>query len=348
MVKEQGNFCEIEQSGCYTFPDPKRFQRRLVTIPSMVLAALLVTSLSPFLLILSLLADLVRWSPLATTRALLFLIGILWAEIVGLSIAGWIWLRHGIFRPPENRRFVLANRILQKRWVGALTRYTLIIFNMKLSIEGKELLEQPGPLILFTRHVSVADAVLPILLLTGKRWPRYVLKSELLYDPVFDVVGNRFPNSFVRRGSKYKSEEVTRIIALRDTMSEDESVVIYPEGTRFSHKKRERLIARFKASGKREMYEFASSLKETLPPLREGAFALLTAPITCDLVTVAHRGLETATTPAHLVNGSLIGKTIHVLITRYPQSEIPVERGEQKQFLMNIWKQVDRHAVGTT
>src|SRR5690606_33884145 len=92
----------------------------------------------------------------------------------------------------------------------------------------------PGPVVVLVRHVSVGDTLLPLAFVSGKNGFRfsYVIKRELLWDPCLDVVGNRIPNVFVRRGSDDSEREVRRIERLAQRMSAREGIVIYPEGTR--------------------------------------------------------------------------------------------------------------------
>jgi 1-acyl-sn-glycerol-3-phosphate acyltransferase len=85
--------------------------------------------------------------------------------------------------------------------------------------------------IVLMRHASLADSLLPAVLLgtRGLRL-RYVLKRELLWDPCLDVVGQRLPNAFIRRGSGESDAEIDAIRALGRDLGDDEGVLIYPEG----------------------------------------------------------------------------------------------------------------------
>ena len=76
------------------------------------------------------------------------------------------------------------------------------IFGITIEVEGTDELRD-GPIIVFLRHSSVADTLLPAVFIANPNGLklRYVLKHELLWDPCLDIVGNRLPNSFVRRGS---------------------------------------------------------------------------------------------------------------------------------------------------
>ena len=96
---------------------------------------------------------------------------------------------------------------------------------------------------MLARHGSQGDALLvaSILATAGLR-PRFVLKRQLLWDPCLDVVGHRIPNYFVDRDSTDNQTELGNIRQLASDLEDDEAVVIFPEGTRYSDAKREKAI----------------------------------------------------------------------------------------------------------
>ena len=71
-------------------------------------------------------------------------------------------------------------------------------------------------MLLFPRHVSVADTLLPAVFVSSRNGIllRHVLKRELLWDPCLDIVGNRLPNCFVRRDSRDSAREIRAVAAL--------------------------------------------------------------------------------------------------------------------------------------
>ena len=74
-----------------------------------------------------------------------------------------------------------------------------------------------GPIVLISRHASLADALLPAWLLgrNGDMRPRYVMKRDLLVDPCLDIVGHRVPNWFVDREPEDGTVETDAIERLR-------------------------------------------------------------------------------------------------------------------------------------
>ena len=59
-----------------------------------------------------------------------------------------------------------------------------------------------------------------------------------------DLVGQRLPNVFVRRGSGRPAREAALVASLAEGLGPRDGVVIYPEGTRFTPAKRARALAR--------------------------------------------------------------------------------------------------------
>src|SRR5262249_15701126 len=146
--------------------------------------------------------------------------------------------------------FERANRWTQTVWCTALYRAAERLFSLRTHVHGAPLPggADPPPLLIFIRHASTADTLLPVILLASRGYRlRYVLKRELLLDPCLDIVGNRLANHFVARGGKDTEEDLRGIAALGADLGERDAVVIYPEGTRFTPGKRARILARLRA-----------------------------------------------------------------------------------------------------
>lgn len=176
-----------------------------------------------------------RGTSFALARAVLVVSWYLWMEALGVLAAGALWLA----RPWLGaERFERASFRLQCRWASALFGGARRLLGMRVETSGEEALG-PGPILLLLRHASVADTLLPAALVssrTGRRL-RYVMKRELLWDPCLDVVGQRLPNAFVRRGTG-DAAETARVRELARDLGPDEGVLLYPEGTRWTPARR--------------------------------------------------------------------------------------------------------------
>ncbi len=213
--------------------------RRLVSIPAVFLAAVLLTLPMPIAMPLALHA-----SPTTelrgVARTLAFLWCFLWCEAIGSTVAFWLWIRHR-----DAERFLAANYRLQCAWSMALKRAAERLFLLEFDVGGEAALQGAGA-IMMPRHTSIADTIIPMVFYAVPQHIRlrYVLKRELLLDPCLDIVGNRLPNCFVDRFADNAGPEVAKVAALADDLTETEGILIYPEGTRFSAERRLRALER--------------------------------------------------------------------------------------------------------
>ena len=188
-------------------PLAERWGRRALTFSVVGLGWALWIAALPLLPVLAV-ADALRRARLAWSRAFLTTGVALTAELVGLAYAGVVWVTGPLLGAARTRR---ALHRLQSRWgrglFGALRR----IYGLRLEIVGRPQLPPDRPVVVLSRHVSVIDSLLPVVLLP-RRQPRYVLKRELLWDPCLDVVGQRVPTVFVRRGA---ADTAAQLDALR-------------------------------------------------------------------------------------------------------------------------------------
>ena len=329
-----------------------RWGRRAITIPVTLCvttaASILVPLLLPIIFVVDLFLPRGERRRFGLTRTVLFLLCFLWCETAGILAAFVLWVVFvGRYTDKQRRSFMRANSRFQAIWVQTIFSVSRLLFQMRLTIEGTA--PPPGrrPQLVFVRHASTVDTGLPIVLLSYplRYQLRFVLKHELLLDPCVDIVGQRIPNRFVRRGDR-TVDEVERVVGLYENLDAHDAIVIFPEGTRFSERKRRNLVAQLAARGPSAALELAESLQHTLSPLRKGALALLEKNPGCDLLVIAHRGLEQATSFAAFTRGTLVGANIGVRILHIPFEELPKDVEGQKRRLTELWGEVDRFAAG--
>jgi 1-acyl-sn-glycerol-3-phosphate acyltransferase len=313
--------------------------RRLVTVPLIFLLTAIMTLSLPLWLPVSALVGLLVPAARSAPRVLAFLTAYLWCETLGVVTAGWIWLRHGLVPGPGARAaFERANFTLQFWWANALKRSAETLFRLRFDVEGDEVLGGSG-VIMLPRHCSFGDTVLPVVFycLPHGRRLRYVLKKELLFDPCLDIVGNRLPNYFADRSSENTAREVEGIARLLDELPEDQGVLIYPEGTRFSPEKRARILDRLREKGDGVALARAEARPRLLPPRLGGSLGLLAANPGRDLVFFAHTGFENSASFAQLFNGSWLDTQVRLKFWRVPFAEIPDDEDGRRAFLEAQW-----------
>jgi 1-acyl-sn-glycerol-3-phosphate acyltransferase len=254
-----------------------------------------------------------------------------------------LWLLRPLVRWDDARWRDLHYR-LQHAWGTALFRALVQCFGLRLLVHGaREARLGDGPYLLLIRHASAGDTLLASALIGSPHGLqlRYVLKRELLWDPCLDVVGRRLPHYFVDRSAEDTAGEIARVRALAQGLSRHEGVLIYPEGTRFSAARRERILSQLARAGDAKALEYASALQRVLPPRPGGTLALLDAMPCADVVVCAHTGFEAASDLGAICRGALLRRTIHVAFERVPRARIPSDRDACAQWLRDVWCDVD-------
>lgn len=316
--------------------DPHRRRRRLLSISAFGLLTALALALLPIVLPLALIRDLVVRSRLAWVRCCLLLSWYVLCESWGVLAALGLWVAYPLL---GRERFAQLTVLLQRRWTSALTRGILVLFSMRLEVEGARCVER-GPLILLARHASVADTLLPMWIVAGpnRYAPRYVLKQELRWDPCLDIVGHWIPNAFIRRGDG--QSEIERIGRLGEGLEPDGLVVLFPEGTRFSPRGLERRLAELRDRDDILLGQ-AAQLRRCLPPRSGGALALLERAPGVDVAILAHVGLDSLRTIGDIFDGALIERRIRVGLWRVPAADIPTDSAGRRQWLFSQWAEID-------
>ncbi len=311
----------------------------------MLLAALLSLLLAPLWIPLAFAADRLPGRR-AAARFGAALALYLQCEAIGILACAAIWLGSGVWLGRGRARFLGWNAALQRWWGGALFEGARRIYGLELEVEGASALA-PTPLLVFPRHTSMLDTLLPIVLFGGSRAQVcHVLKRELLWDPCLDIVGHRLPNCFVARDSEQSAREIARVAELARGLADDSALVLYPEGTRFSEARRERSLARLAARGPGPLLEAARALRRVLPPRPGGALACLAAaPARADCVFLAHTGLGSAASFRELWRGDLVGRAVRVRLWRVRRSEVPDGDAARLAWLYREWALLDAWVV---
>ena len=315
-------------------PDPKRWQRRALTIPVGLATAPIATPCILLALPVAWLYD--RFAKgKSTCRALLFFCLFFWLQCIGLIRLGLSWLFWIVHR--NRMRFLDSNHKIQLWWSNAFFKSMSSLMGMTFVIEGDA--PDCGGSLVFVRHASVADTVLPIGLVSLPQdlRVRYVLKSELKWDPCLDIAGQRLPNAFVQRGAGQK--EIERAAKLGINLDMKSAVVIYPEGTRFTPKRQAALIQRFVDKKDTRNEDRARSFQNCLPPRLGGVSALIAKAPTAPIVIMGHYGFEGAAKLSNLFNGRLGGTTVYVKFWQAPPPGVDhiAEWLDEQWHIMDEW-----------
>ena len=305
-------------------------QRRCLTIGTLIIITASLIVLAPLLVIAALIARLFpnfRTAP----QSLAFIFWFVVCEWVGLARFAWVWT---IYRnKPE---FMLRLRDIQFWWAQALFDMGKWAFQLKIEVRGSEALNGHCA-ILLSRHTSMADTVLPLLYFGKARVEslRYVLKQELQYFPCLDIGGNLLPNVFVDRSGTDSETAVAEVSQLVATAGDDESVLIYPEGTRFTQAKHDAL-----GEKRPQLREQLTRWPGLLPLRLGGVTAMLANNPGKDLVFLAHVGFEGSANVHDLLGGGWLKQRVILQFWRIPFADIP--KGDATQFLFSEWDKMQR------
>ncbi|WP_425953743.1 1-acyl-sn-glycerol-3-phosphate acyltransferase [Xylanimonas sp. McL0601] len=329
---------------------PPRWLRRLVLAPAVVLLA--VVLLPTDLLLVLLLAGVLTWvtpGRFRTPRVLwLASFYILWEAAV-LVAAFVLWIASGFgwaVRSPasERRHYALERHAL--RVLFWQVRWTL---RLQIDVDDTDVARRfaAGPVIVAARHAGPGDSFILVhtLLNSYGRTPRIVLKDTLQWDPVIDVMLNRLPSQFVTpRGSRDAgapglSGAVGRLA--RD-LGPRSALVIFPEGSNFTPRRRRDRIAALRRAGRHHLAETAEQMRNVMAPHAGGILAATAEAPRAGVVFVAHTGLDRLVTVRDIWRELPIDKRIVMKGWAVEPAQVPDAFEQQEAWLFDWWQRVDR------
>ena len=338
---ETNSSASFKFSSKYSSPAAK-WVRRSKTIPALVIAFTLTWLLFPVLLLVAFFRDALKDKTLPTVRLVAFGAWWLFMELLGVFTAFCFWLIFAPLKKLDSDRSQRWHSRLQGTWARSLAWGAKFTIRLRWTTEGLECLQAPGPIIVLARHGSQGDALLAAALLSGEgRRLRFILKQQLLTDPCLDVVGHRIPNYFVNRDSTDNREELDNIKLLAKNLDQDEALIIFPEGTRFSP---EKLASAIKNLHETNPLRTASvtNLRSVLPVRVAGTLAVLSAS-TADIVMCNHVGISDISSLRQLRAEVPLRNPLRFKLSRVPRKEVPAVEDQiaVTQWLDDQWLAVD-------
>lgn len=325
-----------------------RLLRRIVTIGSVLISALLCIVCVPITLVVATIIDLLQrprsWS---WVRRVSLITASLIVEVLGLVAALVLWIVSG---------FGLARRSrwcwrLHARLMGLYTQTLLWLvkthIGSEIEVHGDHLLS-PGPVVIAARHTSFFDALIPAAIAQRRQHrliPHHVLARGLVLAPNIDVVGHRFPNEFVQRERRGSATNLDRVREIGAQLQADSCAIIFPEGTFRTDARFDRALARI-TERDAELAERVAGLEHTLPPRPNGIFALLEGCPAADVVLCLNRGLETFNSVPTALRLVATKQPVVIEFLRFPRSSVPTDRDGFERWLVDRWFEVDRWSAG--
>ncbi|MDQ4145592.1 MAG: 1-acyl-sn-glycerol-3-phosphate acyltransferase [Actinomycetota bacterium] len=327
---------------------PPRMVRRIVFAPAMLLITFLVLTTVPAWGLFALAVSPLVPGKLRPLRVLWLVAVYLITESLGLLASFALWVASGFGALYRTERFETLHYRLLAWAVTFIYRNAVRVLKVSIEIEQVDEhdaspIESRRPLLVFCRHAGPGDSFLllhEVIVRLGRR-PRIVMKDLLQFDPMLDVVLNRLPNQFVASTPGSSKAMVRAVQTLAEDMDERDALVLFPEGSNFTPKRRLRAIERLRSLGHQDEASTASEMTRVLPPRPGGALAAIAANPQTDILLVAHTGLEHMSGPRDLWRGLPMDTPIKAAWWLEPEEDVPSDPDEQVDWLFANWKRID-------
>lgn len=317
---------------------PAAIGRRILTITVVWLLAAAALVLAPLLFAGAALVDLVkRRTGHPTVRMVAFFLAFLWIETTSELRVLWSTLT----QPLRRRSWTEENHVLMHWWVGRLMRAARGIVGLRMEVDAPDDLG-PGPLVVFSQHVSIVDAIAPAYLLGTERgwYLRYTLTAGLRFGPCMDIVGHRIPNHFVVRGQADNTAGLATLRTLVADMEADECAVIFPGGGLFTPEGLARAVDKLAERGSPQL-EAAKRFRHVMPPRPGGVLAFLDGAPTADVLIVGHIGFEPVASIKRLWRVLPLRQPVEVKMWRHDRSTVPEGDEARLGWIYERWSEMD-------
>ncbi len=321
---------------------PPRWVRRIIIDPIRLAVAVFGVLISPVVLLVAFIADLILRGKLRTTRLVAVLVVFLMCEVVGISVGFLLWVLSGFGLALKTEFFVNAHHRFIAWWLERLIGAATKLLALKIVLEDPPA-PKTGAVLVFPRHAGPGDSLLIArTLMSGyKRRPRIVMKETMQWAPTIDIIGNRLRACFIRPADRDASRFIERIGFLAEGLEDQEAFVLFPEGGNFSLRRRERAIEKLRQSGREDYALRAERMSHLLAPRPGGALAAIASAAHADVVFVAHTGLEYMSDTHDLWASLPLTQPILGRYWRLSPSEIPEGRDAQIDWLYKWWTTID-------
>ncbi len=268
-------------------------------------------------------------------------------ELVALTAAGFLWLRHvlsALDKSERKRAWTAKNRMLLAWALGVVLRAGHRCLGFDVAVVGSSdatPLSGTDPVIVLARHGGPGDsfALVHLLLTRYGRNVRIVLKDILQFDPLIDVLLHRLGSCFLASPSGDGSEMCAQVATMATQLCGNEALLLFPEGANWTPPRRLRAIARLRRDHKAEFARAADLMTNVLPPRPGGVLACLDARPDLPVVVVAHAGLDKIVTAGQA--WSQIPIAMPMTVRAWPTAEVPPGEKARLAWLTLEWAVVD-------
>ena len=322
---------------------PSPLVRRLISVPALLVAWVLLVVLAVPALIVFLLLDLGgrRWR-LGYTRVYLLVLVVVTNELLLLVVA------------LTSNAVTLGGRLIGKSrvdamrygmqdwWFGSQLFYARVFAGVRLRVENPEEFER-GNFVVAARHFSHYDALFPAYVLSNRYGLRawYTAKQELQWPPAMDLIGNQLHHVWIDRAPEPGSPMFDRIRALGSRLDETQAAIIFPEGTFFTAERKQRAVERL-ARTNPDRAARAKNLNHLLPPRPSGFLALLEGAPDADVMIMGNAGIEDFSSLRRMITAIPTREPATIRVWRYCRSELPTDAEDLNDWLLDRWLELDK------
>eukprot|EP01111_Echinosteliopsis_oligospora_P014302 TRINITY_DN5361_c0_g1_i1.p1 TRINITY_DN5361_c0_g1~~TRINITY_DN5361_c0_g1_i1.p1 ORF type:complete len:388 (+),score=115.23 TRINITY_DN5361_c0_g1_i1:110-1273(+) len=326
----------------------EKWKVRSISLVILILLFAVYLILYPVLLVVGLIADAIQYKTVQgfnISRVFTFFLGYMFAEIIGISWCGITYIAQQIIRPSTQTWDRWTKHY--QWWWGSIAMFGMLktILGFRVTTKLPEGGLSLRPKIVLCRHSSFADTLIPQGTFSDRYQTRYILKKDLMWDPAFNICGSRSPQFFLfREAGDDMPTEIAGMKRLVSDLTPDQPVMVcvWPEGTRFTEKKRQQILTSLeKKDPNSQAYKKAKELKHTLLPRLGAVLALLEANPCADVVFLGNVGLEKAQTFKDLMKGDMCNVDVDILATEVPFDQIPKSKEERTKWLYEQWQFID-------
>lgn len=319
---------------------PPRWIRRILVAPLVLVICLALVAISPVLLLIAVLADLIVPGNWRTLRIAAFGAFFLFMEAAGLIVLFALWV--GFLGRVKSERAIDTHYRLMTFYLKLMYRAVSLLFGLRIAIEERQA-PQPGPILVFSRHAGPGNSLMLIgtMMIAFNRRPRIVMLAKLQWDPLFDTMFNRLPNRFISHEKGKSAGYVAAIGELAKDLGDQDAFVLFPEGRDFTQRLRRRAIDVLRAKGFDKHAERAEGMLHVLPPRHRGPLAAITSAPEADVAFVAHSVLEELGSFRELWRRIPLDDPIEGRFWRLPPDEVPRTEDEVIEWLYGWWERID-------
>ncbi|MEX0789510.1 MAG: 1-acyl-sn-glycerol-3-phosphate acyltransferase [Actinomycetota bacterium] len=321
---------------------PPRILRRLVLAPLVVAICLAWMAVSSALLLGALLYGLIFDRKLRVARVLAFATVYTFYEVVSIVALLGLWIGSGAGLGIRSERMQRIHFTYMRWWLKRISRAAGRFFRLRISIEDPPARKE-GPILVFSRHAGPGNSLMLMgtMMIAYRRLPRIVMLAKLQWDPLFDIMGNRLPNRFIRHDPSERDRSLEVIGELAAGTAGQGAFVLFPEGKDFTHPLRTRAIASLRRRGFHRHADRAELLRRMLPPRHNGVMAAVKAAPHADVVFVAHTVLEDVGSFKEIYHRIPFERPVAARYWRIPPSEVPTEQEALIDWLYSWWARID-------